>query len=202
MGKHQNNWDNRYDEDRFFYGEEPNVFVKRELEKLPPGRGLFLAEGEGRNAVFAARLGHEVVAVDNSAVGKRKALALASRAGVKVKYLCEDLVTGQWDAQEWDFVVLCFAHLPPELMPEIHRRVAGCLKVGGTVILISFAASQFGRNSGGPPRLKWLHEVCQLQERFFGVRWQRLQETEIELRESVGHHGLAMVIEGVGTKFQ
>ena len=198
--KHKNNWDNRYDEDRYFYGEEPNYFVKRELPSQPVGRGLFLAEGEGRNAVFAAGLGHDVVAVDNSVVGKRKALELAVRAGVEIEYRCEDLVAAEWDLEQWDFVVLCFAHLPPEVMPGVHRRVSGCLKPGGRVFLVSFAKSQFGRKSGGPPRLEWLHDVGELRQEFAGLEWDRLVECEADLRESVGHIGEAMVIEGVGGK--
>jgi SAM-dependent methyltransferase len=196
--KHDNNWDNRYDEARFFYGEEPNYFVKRELPGLPVGRGLFLAEGEGRNAVFAAGLGHDVVAVDNSFVGKRKALELAQRVGVEVEYRCEDLVAGKWDEEEWDFVVLCFAHLSPKVMAGVHERVAGCLRPGGRVILVSFAKSQFGRHSGGPPRVEWLHDVGELRGEFGGVKWERLEECEVELKESVGHFGAAMVVEGVG----
>ena len=83
MVEQKNNWDNRYDEQRYFYGTEPNYFVERSLAGLAPGRALFLAEGEGRNAVYAAGLGHEVVAVDNSFVGRRKALELATRRVVE-----------------------------------------------------------------------------------------------------------------------
>jgi len=197
-GKHKNNWDNRYDDERFFYGEEPNYLVKRELPSVPVGRGLFLAEGEGRNAVYAAGLGHDVVAVDNSSVGKRKALELASRSGVELEYRCEDIVAGDWDSEEWDFVVLCFSHLPPAVMGDVHRRVVACLRPGGRVLLVSFAKSQFGRHSGGPPSVEWLHDVEELREEFVGIEWERLEECEVELRESVGHFGLGMVIEGVG----
>ncbi len=196
--RHTNNWDNRYDEDRFFYGEEPNYFVAQELKKIPTGRGLFLAEGEGRNAVFAAGLGHEVVAVDSSVVGRRKALELAAHAGVTLEYRCEDLLDGHWAREEWDFVVLCFAHLPPEAMAAVHGRVASCLNPGGSLILLSFSKHQFGRHSGGPPRLEWLHEAESLRKQFPGVAWSHLQEKEVDLRESVGHFGMAWVIEGLG----
>ncbi len=98
--KHENNWDNRYDEEQFFYGEKPNYFVADELPKITQGRGLFLAEGEGRNIVFAASLGHDVVAVDNSVVGKRKAMELARRAEVEIEYRVEDIISGKWDEEE------------------------------------------------------------------------------------------------------
>lgn len=198
--KHANNWDNRYDEERFFYGEEPNYFLARELPVLPAGRGLFLAEGEGRNAVFAAGLGHDVVAIDSSAVARRKALELAERRAVSLEYLCEDLLAGDWPRQQWDFVALCFAHLPPDVMGDVHRRAAAALKPGGTLLLQSFSKKQFGRHSGGPPRLEWLHEVAQLREQFPGIEWDHLQEKEVDLRESVGHFGRAWVIEGRGLR--
>ncbi len=97
-------------------------------------------------------------------------------------------------------MVLCFAHLPPELVREMHRRVVECLRPGGKVVLVSFAKKQFGRKSGGPPRLEWLHEVGQLEDEFVGIRWERLVEVEVKLAESVGHVGVAVVVEGAGVR--
>jgi len=194
-----NRWDERYDHERFFYGEEPNYFVARQLEGLAPGRGLFLAEGEGRNAVFAAGLGHTVTAVDSSAVGRRKALALAASRGVELEYRLGDLTADGWDQETWDFIVLCFVHLPPEIMPRVHRGVASSLVPGGRMILNSFAKAQLGRKSGGPPSLELLHDLGELRGQFPGLELEG-RETEVDLRESVGHHGLAMVIELTGVK--
>jgi len=196
---HRNNWDVRYDEARFFYGRSPNEFVGRELQDLPPGHGLYLAEGEGRNAVFAAGLGHQVTAVDSSVVGRRKALELAAHRRVSLKYDVADLLDHPWPAQQWDHVVMCFAHLPPETMPAVHAKVVDCLAPGGTLIHVSFAKSQFGRKSGGPPRLEWLHEVEVLKQQYAGLDLM-LEEKEVDLQEAVGHRGPAMVIELTGTK--
>jgi SAM-dependent methyltransferase len=194
-----NKWDERYDQKIFFYGTEPNYYVARILPELESGRGLFLAEGEGRNAVFAAGLGHEVTAVDGSAVGRRKALELAAARGVTLDYRLGDLTCDRWPTECWDFVVLCFAHLPPETMPDVHRQVAASLRPGGTLILNSFAKAQYGRKSGGPPRLDWLHDIDELFLQFPGLSLVG-EEKEVDLRESVGHHGLAMVIEMTGIK--
>lgn len=198
--RHANNWDNRYDHERFFYGEEPNYFVAAHLPALPRGRGLFLAEGEGRNAVFAAGLGHDVVAVDNSAVGRRKALELATRQGVSLDYRCEEAGASSWDHETWDFVVLCFAHLDPTIMADVHRRVATSLRPGGRLILNSFAKAQLGRPSGGPPRLGWLHDLSELRDQFPGVRLDHAEECEVELHEAAGHRGPAVVNEIIGVK--
>lgn len=195
----RNNWDERYDHERFFYGQEPNYYVERQLAGIAPGRGLFLAEGEGRNAVFAAGLGHEILAVDSSAVGRSKALELATAREVTIDYRSADLLTDPWDREDWDFIVLCFVHLPPDIMPDVHRRVAAALRPGGTMILNSFAKAQLGRKSGGPPRLEWLHDLAELRTQFPGLDLKG-RETEVDLDESVGHSGSAMVIELTGHK--
>ena len=109
------------------------------------------------------------------------------------------VLTERWTDDAWDLIVLCFAHLPPEVMPGVHGACAAALKPGGRVVLNSFARSQFGRKSGGPPRLEWLHEIEELQGQFPGLVIEAV-ETEVELAESVGHQGLAMVIELVGCK--
>ena len=199
MAEHKNNWDNRYDEERFFYGTEPNYFVARALVGLTPGRALFLAEGEGRNAVYAAGLGHDVVAVDNSFVGQRKAMDLAAERSVELEYRLEDLVDGAWRGESWDLIVLGFAHLPPEIMPAVHAACAAALAPGGVLVLNSFSKAQFGRKSGGPPRLEWLHEVEELKGRCSGLELD-VVETEVGLAEGAGHRGMAMVIELVGRK--
>jgi SAM-dependent methyltransferase len=198
-----NRWDERYDHERFYYGEEPNAFLASRLPGLPVGTALFLAEGEGRNAVFAAGLGHKVLAVDSSAVGRRKALELAARRGVTIEYrhadvLLDDWSVDPWQGRPWDLIVLCFAHMPPAEAAPFHARVAGSLAHGGTLLLNSFSKAQFGRSSGGPPQLELLHDPDVLRGQFPGVAWDVAVEREVELDEGVGHRGLAMVIEMVG----
>lgn len=199
MNEHPNKWDERYEQDEFFYGREPNYFVARKLRAAGPKRVLCLAEGEGRNAVFAAGLGHEVTAVDSSAVGRRKALDLAAEKGVTLDYRLADVVTEPWDQQTWDVIVLCFTHLPPEDMVAVHRRVASCLAPGGTLLLNSFSKAQYGRKSGGPPRLEWLHDMVELMDQFPGLTLLG-EEKEVELNEGPGHVGPAMVNELKGKK--
>ncbi len=199
-GQPGNRWDERYEHPRFFYGEEPNAFLASQLPALPPGRALFLAEGEGRNAVFAAGLGHLVLAVDSSAVGRRKALDLARRRGVTLEYRCADVLADPWGEQAWDVVVLCFAHLEPADALAMHARVAACLAPDGRLILNSFSKAQLGRSSGGPPRLEWLHDLEALKRQFPGLVFEHAVEREVTLGEGVGHQGKAMVIEIVARR--
>ncbi len=201
----RNRWDERYDHERYFYGEEPNRFVADRLAGLAPGRALFLAEGEGRNAVHAAGLGHRVLAVDSSAAGRRKALDLARRRGVDLEYRCDDLLADPWDrdpweGRPWDLVVLCFVHLEPADAVAVHARAAAALAPGGLLLLNSFAKAQFGRPSGGPPRLDWLHDLDELRGQFPGLVIEHAVEREVQLAEGSGHRGEAVTIELAGRR--
>lgn len=204
-GQPPNRWDQRYDHPRYYYGEEPNAFLAAHLPTLAPGTLLCLAEGEGRNAVHAAALGHRVLAVDSSAVGRRKALDLATRRGVTLDYRCADVLADDWsvdpwDGRPWDAIALCFAHLEPVDAARMHARAAASLRPGGTLLLNSFSKAQFGRPSGGPPRLEWLHDLEALRGQFPGVAWEHAVEREVELAEGAGHRGAAMVIEMIGRR--
>lgn len=193
-------WDERYAGGEYFYGTEPNAFLAAELLRLPRGHGLFLGEGEGRNAVHAAALGHEVLAVDASAVGREKALRLARERGVRLPYLLGDVTVAPWDERPFDFAALIFLHLPPDARRAVHARVAQTLRPGGTLILESFQKGQLGRRSGGPQSPELLHDLRELQADFAGLVWTLAEEREVRLDESDAHRGLALVNRLVGVR--
>ncbi len=193
-------WDERYAGGEYFYGTEPNAFLAAELLRLPRGHGLFLGEGEGRNAVHAAALGHEVLAVDASAVGREKALRLARERGVTLTYLLGDVTVARWDERPFDFAALIFLHLPPDARRAVHARVAKALRPGGTLILESFQKGQLGRASGGPQSPELLHDLRDLRADFAGLAWTLAEEREVRLDESDAHRGLALVNRLVGVK--
>lgn len=193
-------WDQRFAGERYYYGTEPNAFLAAELAGLPRGRGLFLGEGEGRNAVHAARLGHEVLAVDASRVGRDKALRLARERGVTLAYLVGDVSTLPWDDRPFDFAALIYLHLPPGVRRAVHARVVAALRPGGTLILESFARGQLGRPSGGPRQAELLHDLRELQADFAGLAWTTAVECEVQLDEAPGHHGPALVNRLVGIR--
>lgn len=198
----ENPWDERYRHAHYFYGTAPNALVAEALRDLPPGRGLYAAEGEGRNAVHASELGHEVVAFDSSVEGRRKALALADERGVAIEYLLCDAADADWeDAGPYDHVVLCFFHAPrPAVRPAVHARFAAALKPGGRLIVVSFAKEQFGRGTGGPPDLELLHDLDEIRGEFPGVVWERAERVEVEQHEGPGHDGVGAVNVLVGTR--
>ncbi|HEY6906309.1 MAG TPA: class I SAM-dependent methyltransferase, partial [Ignavibacteriaceae bacterium] len=143
-------WDNRYSSEEYIYGTAPNEYFKSEINKLSPGRLLTLAEGEGRNGVYAASLGWEVDAVDFSSVAREKALKLASEKKLKINYTVSDLSEFYPPLNTYDVVSIIFMHLNPDLAVTVHKRAIGALKQGGKIIMEVYDKEQLGKKSGGP----------------------------------------------------
>lgn len=148
-----NKWDERYSEQEFVYGTQPNDFlISHHTAIKQGGRVLCLAEGEGRNAVFLARQGFDVHAVDQSAVGLEKAEKLAQSYGVAISTRAIDLKDLQLGHDQWDAVVSIFAHVPPAVRKRLHDELNGSLKKGGVFIFEGFTPEQLEmEGKGGPP---------------------------------------------------
>jgi len=187
-------WDQRYKASEFVYGIEPNAFLAGILQGEPPGRLLLPAEGEGRNALYAARLGWQVDAVDYSAIGRDKALALARQAGVSIDYVLADLAEWPPPPATYDLIGLIYLHLPSAQRREVHQRLVSGLKPGGILVLEAFSQAQLGNSSGGPQNLDLLYSLEDLREDFASLAIRSLAETTITLDEGGGHQGRAQVI--------
>ena len=146
-------WDERYSEDGFAYGVEPNDFLKAEYSRIPKGgRVLCLAEGEGRNAVFLAEQGYSVTAVDQSVVGLQKAENFARERGVKITTQVADLANYDLGCEKWDGIVSIWAHLPYLLRKKLHAQLVDSLKPNGVLILESYTERHIEMTGvGGPP---------------------------------------------------
>ena len=127
----KNRWDKKYSDGAYAYGTDPNVFLKGELARLDPGTVLFPAEGEGRNAVFAAKLGWAVSAFDISAKGRDKAHRLAKDNKVTIDYQVGELPGLGYELGQFDAVALIYAHFPPEIKSRYHKLLGGYLRSGG-----------------------------------------------------------------------
>ncbi len=142
-------WNQRYSEEGFAYGTEPNDFLKAQCFRLPKrGRILCLAEGEGRNAVFLAKQGYLVTAVDQSSVGLQKAVSLAIEHGVEITTEVADLANYDLGSEVWDGIISIAAHVPPLLRKKIHAQVANSLKANGLLLLLSIFSISSLNNFG------------------------------------------------------
>lgn len=141
-------WNRRYATAELVWTGEPNRFLVEEVEGLAPGRALDLGAGEGRNAVWLARHGWRVTAVDFSEVGLDKARRLAERAGVNVELVCAD-ATEPIDGA-FDLVVVLYLHLPVEDRRQAHRNAATAVAAGGTLLIVGHDATNLLEGYGGP----------------------------------------------------
>jgi 2-polyprenyl-3-methyl-5-hydroxy-6-metoxy-1,4-benzoquinol methylase len=198
-------WNERYSKEGFAYGEQPNNYLKERLEKLKVGTILFPAEGEGRNAVFAARLGWTVSAFDISAEGRKKALRLASVNKVTIDYQVGELQTLHYNSGQFDAIALIYAHFPADIKSSYHKTLDKYLRKGGIVIFEAFSKKQLDYNSknekvGGPKDLETLFSIEEIKSDFYNYEVIELAEKEIELNEGLFHNGKGSVIRFVGRK--
>ncbi|HSO85163.1 MAG TPA: class I SAM-dependent methyltransferase [Draconibacterium sp.] len=193
-------WNERYAIEEYAYGTEPNLFYKEKLEQLVPGKILFPAEGEGRNAVFSAKMGWQVSAFDPSIEGKRKAEKLASENGVSIDYQILGYENIQYPPNSFDCIVLIFAHIHPLKRNEVHKKLSSLLKPGGTLILEGFSKNQINNNSGGPRDINMLFSKKEMESDFGLFSELTITETDILLNEGPFHQGIASVIRVLGVK--
>lgn len=193
-------WNERYATKEYAYGTEPNQFCKEQLKNLIPGKILFPAEGEGRNAVHAAKKGWEVFAFDPSVEGKRKAEKLASANGVIIDYQIAGYENVHFEHHFFDCIVLIFAHTHPLKRTEVHQKLTSYLKPGGILILEGFSKNQISYNSGGPRDVDMLFSKEELQSDFASFSELSITETNYILDEGEFHQGNASVIRVFGIK--
>lgn len=193
-------WDERYDGAEYVYGTEPNDFLRAEVGRIPRGRVLCVAEGEGRNAVFLATLGYEVTAVDFSAAGLRKAAQLAEGRGVALTLIEADLATFELGVEAWSGVVSIFAHTPPAVRLRLHAAVPRALEVGGVFVLEAYRPEQIALATGGPKDAAMMPTLAGLRGELAGLDLVVAREADREIHEGRLHGGPSATVQVVGIR--
>lgn len=189
-------WDERYSEEGFAYGAEPNDFLASVADAIPAGgRVLCLAEGEGRNAVFLAGRGYRVVAMDQSPVGLEKAKRLAREKGTEIETVAANLADFRIEPGAWDGIVSIWGHLPPALRRSVHAAAAAGLRPGGVFVLEAYTPAQIPFGTGGPPMPELLMTADGLREELEGLTFERLEEIERDVHEGKYHTGRSAVVQ-------
>ncbi len=192
-------WDQRYAGDGYVFGTEPNAFLAQQAD-LIAGPVLSLSEGEGRNAVFLAARGLDVLGVDLSAVALAKAARLARERGVAIATERADLATYEPAANHYGAVVSIFAHLPSAIRAPLYARVERALQPGGLVLLEAYAERQLTRDTGGPKDADLLMTVDKVRREFPNLAPVLLREVERDVTEGEAHAGMAFVVQFVGRR--
>ncbi|WP_264559420.1 class I SAM-dependent methyltransferase [Flavobacterium sp. N2270] len=194
-------WNERYAKKEYAYGIHPNQFLADSILKLPKhGKILFPAEGEGRNAVFAAKNGFEVAAFDLSSEGKKKADELASDNDVKIDYRVGMLEDLNFEPNSFDGVVFIYAHFPKAIRKALHQQILRLVKPNGVIVFEAFSKEQLDYPSGGPKEFAMLFSEEEVKEEFENVDFDFLKTEIIELNEGVFHQGKGSVVRFIGKK--
>lgn len=191
-------WNQRFAAPAYAYGEAPNEFFRMQLHRLLPGRILLPAEGEGRNAVYAAQRGWQVQAYDFSEAARNKALQLAEKSGVSIHYELASHQEADFPTAYFDVVALIFAHTSER--EHLHQKAVQWLRPGGTLILQGFSKEQLQYVSGGPRDPALLFDRRTLESDFRMLAELRLEEVVVELEEGHYPRGLGALINLVGKK--
>ncbi|PTM02841.1 MAG: SAM-dependent methyltransferase [Bacteroidetes bacterium] len=189
----QNFWDTKYEGSDYHYGSTENRFLKLMLDNRPAGKILLPADGEGRNAVYAAKQGWEVYAFDQSPVAREKALALAEQEGVEIDFQIADA----WDYAapfKFDAIALIFAHFPADLRKHFHSHASQWLKTAGEIWLEAFAPGQLAYTSGGPKNEAMLYTPELISEDFKDLQIRQAEISKYVLNEGPGHQGMGEVL--------
>jgi 2-polyprenyl-3-methyl-5-hydroxy-6-metoxy-1,4-benzoquinol methylase len=193
-------WNERYGADAYAYGTKPNQFLFENLASLPKGKLLFAAEGEGRNAVFAAQNGFHVDAFDTSEKGKIKADLLATEKKVQINYQVGKLDDLGYQTNTFDGLVLIYAHFDDSIRASIHNKLIDLVKPGGTILFEAFNKDQIQYPSGGPKKLAMLFDIEEVKNEFNNCDFSFLTSEIIELSEGEFHQGKGAVIRFIATK--
>ena len=192
-------WNEKFGQSTYIYGKAPNVFFAEQLNSLPKGKLLLPAEGEGRNAVYAALKGWKVLAFDYSKEGKNKALNLAKEYEVEIDYQVHDAIDFN-NTDEYDAIALVFAHFTMEERIAVFEKLEKSLVPGGSLIIEVFSKNQIGRESGGPKSLDLLYSKDEIVSLFPSLEFTVLEEAKVTLNEGYFHNGEAAVIRAVARK--
>ena len=194
-------WDERYSGEQLVYGEAPNGFLASVTGRFPSsGRALDIGAGEGRNALFLAACGLDVLAVDQSSVGMRKAERLARERGLGLRTQAVDLSDFDAEPESFDVVSSIFVHLPAALRSAVHQRIRSWLRPGGVFVLEAYAPDQLTRGTGGPKDPALLAPLEVIVGELEGLRIEHQSALVRDVTEGQFHTGEASVVQVLARK--
>lgn len=195
------NWDARYATDTYLFGKDPAMFLTREAARIADGaRVLCVADGEGRNSVYLASLGHNVTAFDPSPNAVAKARALAAATGATVNFNIASLDDWDWTTPADVIAAIFIQFLNPDARAAVFATFREALPSGGLLLLHGYAPRQVEYGTGGPPFVDHMYTLPMLEQAFAG--WDILHSADYDavIEEGPGHSGKSGLIDFVARK--
>ncbi len=195
-------WQERFAGDEYRFGTAPNAFLKANAHLLRKGQSaLAIADGEGRNGVFLAEQGLDVLSVDFSPNAQAKARKLAAKRGVTMRVEQVDIINWDWPANAFDVVAAIFFQFAgPADRVKIFAGIKRALKPGGLLLLEGYRPKQLDYKTGGPSKIENLYTRELLEAAFADFASIDIREYDVEIHEGAGHGGLSALIDLVGRK--
>jgi cyclopropane fatty-acyl-phospholipid synthase-like methyltransferase len=194
-------WQTRFSAPDYAFGKAPNAFLKAQAHRLRPGRtALSVADGEGRNGVWLAEQGLDVLTIDFSPAGLAKAQALAAERGVKLRTELADITQWRWPANAFDVIVAIFIFVEPHERAAFFANLKGALKPGGLLLMQGYRPEQLKYRTGGPPNAERMYTRAILQEGFGDMAEVDIREHDSTISEGTAHVGMSALIDLVARK--
>jgi SAM-dependent methyltransferase len=197
----QERWEARFSAPGYAFGKEPNAFLKAQAHRLPAGgKALSVADGEGRNGVWLAELGLDVLAIDFAPAALAKARALAQERGVALRTEAADITTWRWPTGAFDVIAAIFIFVSPAERPAFFANLKRALKPGGLLLMQGYRPEQLGYRTGGPPDADRMYTRSLLQDAFGDMAQLDIREHDSVINEGTAHVGLSALIDVVAQK--
>jgi cyclopropane fatty-acyl-phospholipid synthase-like methyltransferase len=195
-------WESRFAVTDYVFGTAPNAFLKDQASRLERGqKALALADGEGRNGVWLAEQGLDVLSLDFSPNALKKARDLAAARGVSLRIELADLSQWEWPIAEFDAVVAIFIQFAdPPFRRKIFAGIKQALKPGGWLLMQGYRPEQLRYKTGGPSEIENLYTKAMLEAAFGDFASIEIKEHDGILDEGARHAGMSALIDFVGRK--
>ncbi len=195
-------WQSRFSAPGYLFGVIPNAFLKSKAPLLRKGQAaLAIGDGEGRNGVFLAEQGLDVVSVDFSPTAQAKARSLAKLRGVEMRVEQADVTTWEWPKAEYDVVAAIFVQFAtPAERPRMFTGIKQALRRGGLLFLQGYRPKQLEYKTGGPQNAEQLYTRELLEQAFSDFATLDIEEHDSVIAEGTGHVGMSALIDLVGRR--
>lgn len=194
-------WETRFGAPGYLFGTEPNAFLKAQAHRL---RGLktalSVADGEGRNGVWLAEQGLDVLAVDFSPTALAKARALARERGVRLRTEVADVTAWRWPKDAFDVIAAIFIHFAGAERAALFANLKSALKPGGLLLMQAYRPEQLAYRTGGPPDAEHMYTRALLEAAFGDLKEIEIREHDSVLNEGTAHVGMSALIDLVARK--
>jgi len=195
-------WEGRFAAPEYIFGTAPNVFLAAQKHLLPPrGKALAIADGEGRNGVWLAEQGLDVLSLDRSPAAQNKSRALAAARGLTIRTELADVLHWTFPESEFDVIAVIFTQFaPPAERMRLFAGLRKALKPGGLLLMQGYRPEQLAYGTGGPKQADHMYTSALLEAAFSGFAELNIDEHDSEMAEGTAHGGMSALIDLVGRK--